>query len=453
MTGDATWFTEARFGMFIHWGLYALGARHEWLQQRERMSAEHYERKYFPRFDPDLYDPAAWADAAADAGMKYLVVTSKHHEGFCLWDSALTDYKAPNTPAGRDLLRPMLDAFRARGLRTGLYYSVIDWHHPDFTVDFIHPLRDRPDRDALNEGRDMQRYRDYLHGQVRELLTEMGDIDVLWADFSYEVGSGHGAYGALTEDALAAALEAQNGRPPVRPVVGKGAKDWGSEELLRMIRELRPNILLNDRLGLPDGYDLTTPEQAVPASWPQRDGKPALWEVCHTFSGSWGYHRDETTWKSPAQLLALLVEVVGKGGNLLLNVGPTGRGEFDARALERLAAMGRWMRANGRSIYGCTQTPDDVAAALPPGMLSTWNPATSRLYLHLPTWPTQPLRLAGLADRVTYAQLLHDASEVARHRGRAGLGDFTGPNDLYLGVPGLEPNVTLPVVEVFVKPA
>jgi len=138
--GDTKWFVHDRFGLFIHWGLYALPARHEWIRSMDRISTEAYS-KYFKRFDPDLYDPALWAHHAANCGMKYFVVTTKHHEGFCLWDSQLTDYKAPNTPAGRDLLRPMVDAFRGEGLKVGFYHSLLDWHHPDYTVDMHHPMR------------------------------------------------------------------------------------------------------------------------------------------------------------------------------------------------------------------------------------------------------------------------------------------------------------------------
>jgi alpha-L-fucosidase len=179
-----TWFTEARFGMFIHWGLYALGARHEWLKSREEIDDPGYE-KYFDAFDPDLYDPRDWARRARAAGMKYVVLTAKHHEGFCLWDSRVTDYKAPNTPAGRDLIAPFVEAFRAEGLKIGFYYSLLDWHHPDFTIDIYHPLRNRPDAAALNAGRDMGRYADYMRAQVTELLTGYGQIDIIWFDFSY----------------------------------------------------------------------------------------------------------------------------------------------------------------------------------------------------------------------------------------------------------------------------
>ncbi len=403
------WFPEARFGLFIHWGLYALPARHEWVKNHERIRDEDYQ-KYFERFDPDLYDPQAWAKAAKAAGMRYFVITTKHHEGFCLFDSKLTDYKAPNTPAARDLLRPMVEAFRAEGLKVGFYHSLIDWHHPDYTVDCMHPMRDDAAARAANAHRDFRCYTEYLHGQVRELLTNYGRVDYMWFDFSYPGPD------------------------------GKGREHWASEELLKMCRELQPGILVNDRLDLDDvgGWDVKTPEQVMVREPLQHDGKPILWETCQTFSGSWGYHRDEATWKSVEQLLYLLIDTVSKGGNLLLNVGPTARGEFDDRALSRLSAMGEWMRRHGRSIYGCGPAPEGFAA--PDGCRLTYNPSNDRLYLHILHWPIQDLHLDGFAGKVAYAQLLHDASEVAVR---------THGDTLTLRLPVVKPNVPVPVVELY----
>lgn len=197
--GDAAWFSDARFGMFIHWGLYSVPARHEWIRHHEEISNEDYQ-KYFENFNPDMFDARVWAKAARNAGMKYVVFTTKHHEGFCMFDSKYTDYKSTNTPCRRDLLREVVDSFRAEGLRIGLYYSLIDWHHPDFTIDSLHPLRNYPDRDKLNEGRNMAKYRQYLHNQTREILTNYGDIDILWYDFSYPRADynpkGHEAWGS-----------------------------------------------------------------------------------------------------------------------------------------------------------------------------------------------------------------------------------------------------------------
>lgn len=423
-SGDTTWFTHDRFGLFIHWGLYALPARHEWVQNNERLNADQYS-SYFKHFDPDLYDPKLWARVAAGAGMKYFVVTTKHHDGFCLWDTKLTDYKAPNTPAGRDLLRPMIDAFREENMRVGLYHSLIDWHHPHFQIDpHIGPYRDHSRRKQMNRGRDQMKYADYLHGQVRELLSDFGEIDVLWFDFSY----------------------------PDRGPEGKGRDDWRSEELIRTVRELMPRVILNDRLDVAGSADVTTPEQFQPREWVTQDGKRCVWEACQTFSGSWGYHRDESSWKSLDQLVQMLIDTVSKGGNLLLNVGPTGRGEFDARALERLAGLGEWIKRHDRSIYGCTAAPR--WARTPRDCRLTYNPATKRIYVHVFAWPFKHLHLDGFAGRVEYAQLLNDASEI-RASGikdwQAAFVEETGSKTLTLELPIQKPAVTVPVIELFLK--
>ncbi len=423
--GDTSWFVHDRFGLFIHWGLYALAARHEWVKHREEIPDEVYD-VYFRHFDPDLYDPAAWAAAAAGAGMKYFVVTTKHHEGFCLWDTDRTDYKAPNTPARRDLLAPMVDAFRKEDMRVGFYHSLIDWHHPQYKLDpILGPYRNHGDREKMNEGRDQAKYAEYLHGQVRELLTRFAPVDILWFDFSY-----------------------RNRGPE-----GKGREAWQSETLIKIIRERAPDILLNDRLDLEEGWDIKTPEQFQPREWVRVDGTPVVWEACQTFSGSWGYDRDEMTWKSVDLLVRMLVDSVSKGGNLLLNVGPTGRGEFDARALDRLAGMGRWMKYHDRSIYGCTAAPDDLVA--PADCRYTYNPETNRLYCHVFAWPFKMLFLPGLAGRVEYAQLLNDASEVAMKT----VADHPqsrktdAQTTLALTLPVVQPDVTVPVVEMFLKEA
>ena len=178
---DATWWTEARLGLFIHWGLCALPARHEWVKNREQLTDEHHQRYYFDHFHPDLYDPGKWARQAYAAGIRYVVVTTRHHEGFCLWDSDLTDYKVTNTRWGRDLIGPLVDAYRAAGMCIGCYRSLIGWHHREFPVDGLHPQRDDEAFKAAAKGRDIRRYAQYLHGQVRELLTRYGRIDYLFS--------------------------------------------------------------------------------------------------------------------------------------------------------------------------------------------------------------------------------------------------------------------------------
>ncbi len=423
--GNIDWFVHDRFGMFIHWGTYALAARHEWVKNREAIPDETY-RKYFERFDPDLYDPCEWAALAEQAGMKYFVITTKHHEGFCLWDSRHTDYKATNTPYAKDLLKPMVEAFRARGLKIGFYYSVIDWHHPHFPIDRIHPAYKRMSPEQVREAnrtRDIAVYRQYLHAQVRELLTDFGEVSYLFFDFSYPDSDGNG-------------------------IPGKGREDWGSEELVRMIRQLQPRVLINDRLNLPlDQPDIHTPEQFQPREWVRKEDKPVFWETCQTFSGSWGYHRDETTWKSPQQLVRMLINTVSRGGNLLMNVGPTARGTIDQRARDALREYGAWMKLHARSIYGCTQSEFPE----PEGCRFTQN--GDRLYLHLYTWPFRHLHVDGLGGKVKYAQFLNDASEI-RFKESAGqphsaLEEKVEGNVLTLELPVVKPDVVVPVIELF----
>ncbi len=419
------WWTDARFGMFIHWGLYAQAARHEWVKNHERITNDDYQ-KYFEIFNPDLFNPTDWAKKAKAAGMKYAVITSKHHEGFNMFDSKYTDYKVTNTPYGKDIIKEWVDAFRAEGLKIGFYYSLIDWHHPDYTIDRVHPQRanTKEEYDALNKGKDMAVYREYLKNQVREILTNYGKVDILWLDFSFP-----GEF-------------------------GKGRDDWGSVDLIKMVRKLQPDILIDDRADLQDyagGWDFMTPEQYKVDKWPEVDGKKIPWETCQTFSGSWGYYRDEYTWKDNKQLLVLLIESVSKGGNVLLNVGPTARGTFDERADKALIGMGDWMKFNDRSIYGCTQAPEKFVK--PDNTLLTFNPKTNRLYIHLLDYLLQKLRLTGYQGKVKYAQFLHDASEIKmsepRQHNRGG--DNQGTGDIDLSLPVAKPNVEIPVIELFLN--
>jgi alpha-L-fucosidase len=402
------WWSEARFGMFIHWGLYALPARHEWVMSKEQMSKKEYE-KYAAYFNPDLYNPKEWARLAKDAGMKYVVFTAKHHDGFSMYDTQYSEYKVTNAPIGRDLLKELIDAFRAEDIRIGLYYSLIDWHHPDFLVnEHIHPERNNQEEIAKDKNRNKKRFQDFLMNQVTELMTNYGQIDVLFADFSY----------------------------PHRKN-GKGKSYWNSEVLYKQIRKLQPNIILNDRLDLEEegGWDYKSPEQFMPK----------------TFSGSWGYYRDEYTWKSPRQTIVMLIETVSKGGNLLLNVGPTARGVIQDEAVERLAATHEWMKYNSRAIYGCTAAPEEFET--PANCLLTYNPKTNRLYVHVLEWPFKTLYLPGLAGKVKYAQILNDASELKLGaRKGAWLDDVKKDDDgLKITIPVRKPNVEIPVIELFLN--
>ena len=352
------WFLQARFGLFVHFGLYALPARGEWVRSVERMDEAAY-RPYFEQFEARDYDPRAWARAAKAAGMGYAVLTAKHHDGFCLFDSALTDYKSTNTPCGRDLVREFLDAFRAEGLRVGLYYSLLDWHHPDYPHygDWHHPLRDDPS--AGNEGRDFGRYLDYMHGQVRELCTHYGKLDLMWFDFSY---------GEMT-----------------------GPK-WRAAELADMVRSLQPGIILDNRLeasgeGFGSLYecaptpwhgDFVTPEKMIPPEGLRdREGRPLYWESCVTMNNNWGYARDDHYFKPAGLLVKKLVECVSRGGNMILNVGPTETGAFPPEPAAILDGIARWMERNRESVVGCGE------AGFPK---PDWGRITRRgdtLYLHV----------------------------------------------------------------------
>ena len=427
--GNTEWFKKDRFGMFIHWGLYAMPARNEWIKHIECITDEKYD-KYFKYFDPDLYDAKEWARQAKAAGMKYVVMTTKHHEGFCMFDTQYTDYKCTNTPAGRDLVKEYVEAFRAEGLKVGFYYSLIDWHHPDFTIDAIHPRRYDKDAQQQNEGRDMKRYAQYMRNQVTELLTNYGKIDILWFDFSYP------------------------NKDPNYPdwMEGKGKDHWESEELIKTARALQPEIIIDNRSDMEQ--DLWTPEQYQMLEWVKHaeTGELVTWEACQTFSGSWGYFRDEQTWKTPKMLIEMLINTVCIGGNLLMNVGPTARGYLDYRAENALKVYADWMKYNGRSIYNCTMAEPEFKA--PRGTRLTQSEDGKRLYIHLIEYPYAFLEFENLADKIDYAQFLNDGSEVLYTKG--GVDHFSEARSQKEGlvafkIPAIQPNTLVPVIEVFLK--
>ena len=333
------WFQNARFGMFLHWGLYAIPGRGEWYMSEAKIPAEQYEQ-YMQEFTAKAYDSRDWARRAKRAGMQYVVLTAKHHDGFCLFDSKLTDYKSTNAPCGRDLVREFVDAVRAEGLRVGLYYSLIDWHHPDFPKynDPNHPMRQNPA--YQNEQIDFDRYLAYMHGQVRELMTNYGKIDVLWLDYSYP-------------------------NPAGTDMIGE---TWEATKLVRMVRELQPEIMLDNRLECgghgfgslmtahPNEFsgDFVSPEQIVPPNGLFNElGERVVWESGVTINNNCGYCQLDKNFKPADMVVKKLVECVSKGGNLLLNFGPDRRGDIPEECEQILAEVGRWMRRNGESIHGC----------------------------------------------------------------------------------------------------
>src|SRR5665648_242974 len=319
------WFREARFGMFIHWGIYAIPARGEWVRNQEKLTVEDYQ-KYFDTFDPVDYNPREWAKIAKQAGMKYVVLTAKHHDGFCLFDSKYTDYKATNTPAKRDLIREYVDAFRAEGLKVGFYYSLIDWHHPDYPNVGNHPMAGNPEWDKKKYNWD--NYIKYMHNQVEELVTNYGKIDILWFDYSFDDYKG---------------------------------EKWKATELVKMVRKHQPDIIIDNRLGgnmeieNSEVYagDFEGPEQIIPSETVLDDsGRPIPWESCITLNSSWGYKKDNN-YKSATDIIRTLVNCVSKNGNLLLNIGPDAKGNIPVKSIEILHEVGEWMKYNSESIYGC----------------------------------------------------------------------------------------------------
>jgi len=358
------WFQEAKFGMFIHWGVYLVLGRWEWVMHNERVPIPTYEQ-LVPQFNPKEYRPKEWAQLAKEAGMRYIAVTTKHHDGFCMFDSALTDYDCMSTPARRDFIGELVEACRAEGLKVMFYYSLLDWHHPHYVP------RPKWVEDPPGHQRDFSRYLDYMFGQIRELCTKYRP-DGIWFDGGWE----------------------------------HPAAEWRAEELIRMIRELLPNAIVNNRAGLPGDFD--TPEQHIPAAPMGRRAPRRLWETCMTINNHWGYHATDHNHKSVRQLVHNLVDIVSKGGNDLLNVGPKPDGTIQEEHGVRLRQMGAWLRVHGEAIYGAEPNP---FLRLPPP-LGGCTVKGNRLFLHFFDWPTEPVRLDGLQNRVRAAYLLRDGTPV-----------------------------------------
>jgi alpha-L-fucosidase len=313
-----TWWREARFGMFIHWGLYAIPAGEwkgveyewlgEWIMQQARIPSSEYELLK-DQFNPVRFDANKIVRLAKDAGMKYLVITSKHHDGFSLFDSKYSDYDVMSTPFKRDIIKEFANACRRHNIRFGLYYSSKDWHHPEFPAEYNRgDFHGDPNPDA-----DMEKYITYMKNQLIELLTDYGPISVAWFDFS------------------GVRFESSEER----------ARILRAEEIVSHVRALQPDIIINDRVGIPADYG--TPEQEIPdVGIPGRD-----WETCQTMNDTWGYKKNDQNWKSSAELIGELVETSSKGGNYLLNIGPTALGEVPQASVERLRDMGKWLQING----------------------------------------------------------------------------------------------------------
>ena len=381
------WFMNDRFGMFIHWGLYSIPAVGEWKRSYERISLEEYD-KYFDAFNPVDYDPEKWARLAKGAGMKYAVLTVKHHEGFCLFDSQYTDFKATNTKCGRDLVREYVDAFRKEGLKVGLYYSLFDWHHPDYHHygDLYHPMRDN--EEFKDYKYDINRYLKYMHNQVRELCTNYGKIDLFWFDNSYG------------------------------DMVGE---KWKATELITMMRKLQPEMVINNRLECnasakgsigtsnPTVYagDFVAPEQIIPPQGILDDeGMPLPWEASCTMNNNWGYVTNPNNYKTAKCLIRKLVECVSKGGNFLVNVSPDARGRIPSQSEKVLLEIKEWFEENEDSIVGCGK------AALEKPEWGYYTQKGNKIYAHLFEQNIGPIPLKIETSRIKRITSLHDMSEV-----------------------------------------
>jgi len=345
------WWHEAKFGMFIHWGLYSVLGRHEWVMENEGIPVPEYEQ-LAKRFTPKPNAARDWARLAKKAGQKYMVMTTKHHEGFCLFDTKLTDYCAPKQACGRDLVKEYVEAARAEGLRVGFYHSLMDWHHPDGA------------RCAEDEAA-RRRFVDYVHGQIRELLTNYGKIDILWYDVAWPLD----------------------------------AKGWESERMNEMVFQLQPDIIVNNRNKL-DG-DFATPEQRIQA---EKGGR--AWESCMTMNDSWGYQAADDNWKNPKTVVRNLVTCARGGGNYLLNIGPKPDGSIPEESVRILSAVGKWMDRNGPAVYEsepCSMTRSDYASFTRKG---------NTLYIHVYFWPGDTVAIGGLQPKVTSARLYATGKKV-----------------------------------------
>jgi alpha-L-fucosidase len=351
------WWHEARFGMFVHWGLYAQLGRHEWVMNRERIPVKDYE-KLAATWKPKPRPAREWARLAKEAGMKYMVMTTKHHEGFCLWDTKQTDYNAVKCGPGRDLVAEYVAACREFGLRIGFYYSLMDWHHPDGAR-------------CMKDEKARHRFLDFTQGCVRELMSNYGKIDVLWYDVSWPLES------------------------PQR---------WESAKMNAMARKLQPDLIINNRSQLDE--DFGTPEEHIRAEQAGR-----AWEACMTFNGSWGWQpAPPEDWHSVRSVLGMLRQVTCEGGNLLLNIGPLPDGSVPPGARERLSAVGKWLRTNGEAAYGKADLGIGLFEWMPTG---NWTRKGKTAYYWCTRWPGKELAIGGIKTKLLKASFLANGKPIS----------------------------------------
>jgi alpha-L-fucosidase len=415
------WWRDARFGMFIHWGAYSMfGGEYkgdtckggaEWVMDKLDITIPDYE-KIVSQFNPVKFNADDWVSMAKDAGMKYIVLTTKHHDGFCMWDSKITDYNIVDfTPFKRDIVKELSEACKKQGIVFCVYHSIVDWHHPQAQAP-LYPNYNAGQKDQTVVNPDFPKYfENYLKPEVKELLTNYGDIGVVWfdgdwiADYTTEMG----------------------------------------KEFYKYIREIQPNTIINNRVdkgrngmsgidsaGVFAG-DFFTPEQEIPAT-----GIDSDWESCMTMNGSWGYKPSDHNWKSSEMLIRHLIDIVSKGGNFLLNVGPDSQGLFPPESVERLKAIGVWTKANGESIYGAKASPVDRPE---------WGRYTSKpgvVYAHVFDWPADGVLTVSKDIKVKSASLLTDPDTKLQFK--------TDESGVSVSLPTMAPDTVATVVKLIVEP-
>ncbi len=371
------WFVKARFGLFIHWGLYSIPASGEWIYARRKWAPGEYE-SLMHKFNPVDFDPAAWARLAKSAGMKYVVFTTRHHDGFCMFDSHYSDYKITNSPYGKDVTRMLTEAFRAEGLRIGFYHSLPDWTHPGWSdpesPEYIqhgtmHEVTDEDHQDFL----------DLLNNHVEQLMTEYGKIDLLFLDFTSRYKAGQDYY--------------------------------DRDRLLKMIYRHQPEILVDDRLAYDKDnvrdFDYYTPEICVPNQPQTVKGKEVVWETCCTMNDHWGYCDTDFNYKPVTSLTSGLMGCVSQNGNLLLNIGPDEKGKFPEMATTRLKELAKWFKSNGEAVAGAGK------AEFRPPFAGCYTQRGRNLYLFFMIQPMGDVILPQLKDKIEKITLLRTGEDVA----------------------------------------
>ena len=354
------WWREAKFGMFIHWGIYSVAGRGEWVMFQEDIPVKEYD-KLADKFKAERYNPEEWVKLAKKAGMKYMVLTTRHHDGFSLFDTKSSEFNSVKRGPKRDLVAEYVKACRKYNMKIGFYYSLVDWR---WKVVYQGPEKNPEGWKKLVK---------YVHSQVKELMTNYGKIDILWFDGNFYVNK--------------------------RRTVHTQPQDWDAKNLIKMVRKLQPEIIINNRTGLPEDFD--TPEQHIRASESGR-----MWEACMTMNKHWGYFASDDLWKSTKQLIHNLTACASKGGNYLLNVGPKPDGTIPEESVERLLEIGKWLKKNGEAIYGTEAGKIDGGTA---GVITRKG---NKIFIIVHWWNPETLTLPYFREKIRSGYLLSNGKRL-----------------------------------------